>query len=413
LLSFCVSGLPSFASLLDHLAAGKLPDVLPARVSGQAFYQRLVALGHDRFLLLLRATTAALRVSPGRRSWVVDLAPWASGIFAIDDTTLDALVRRLPWLAAVPKGHATTLAGRLGTMLDLTTGKLHEVVFDPDSKANEKTHLWPLLTHVAQGALLVLDRGYFAFPIFDELTSRGLFFVTRLRAKTSYQIQQVLVDQPLYRDRIITLGIHRADRAAHPVRLVELCLAGKWWGYLTNVLDPHKLPAEKVWRLYLERWTIEEVFQTLKRVLGLAELRCSTQDGVLAQVWTSLTVYQVVQDLRLDIAHARGVGADDLSWVRVMRHLAIYTQKASPKPPLREWLGASARLVKQGTRKRGAKELPKEVAAACQQGQASVPKVGPVPKRKARQGKPAPRKKGPELTVGGLSVGSKAGENPA
>jgi hypothetical protein len=56
------------------------------------------------------------------------------------------------------------------------------------------------------------------------------------------------------------LGVHRADRAGHPVRLVELCLDGKWWSYLTNVLDPQKLTAEQVWRLYVERWTIEQVF---------------------------------------------------------------------------------------------------------------------------------------------------------
>jgi hypothetical protein len=406
LVSFSLAGLSSFAALLDRLADGSLPGFPALAVSDQAFYQRLQALGHARFLVLLREVTVALRASRAQRPWVRALAPWASGIFALDDTTLDALVRRVWWLVVFEKTKEV-LAGRLGTMIDLTTGKIHEVVYDSDSNANEKTHLLPLLTHVAQGALLVFDLGYFSFPLFDEITARGHFFVTRLRAKTTYSVVQVLAERPLYRDRIIYLGVHRSDRAAHPVRLVEICLDGKWWSYLTNVLDPKKLTAEQVWRLYVERWTIEQVFQTLKRVLGIASLRCSHITSVLAQIWTALTVYQLVQDARLEMALAQNLGADEISWVKVMRRIGNYTMVPGPKPPLREWLSTRTRVAKKGTRQRKLKQLPDAVLADCVQGREEMPEPTKARVRVARHGKPEPRRSS-VLTLARLAEGGRA-----
>ena len=386
LVAFCLSGLPSFAALLAALADGSLAGLGAVLVSRQAFYQRLDALGHERFLLLLQSVTRHLH-TPLSRPWVRALAPWAAGIYAVDDTTLDALVRRVPELAAFPKGSSFTLAGRLGTLLDLSTGLIHEILYDSSSLAREYNHLLPLLGGLAPSSLLVFDLGYFSFPLFDALTERQLFFVTRLRQKTSYQVSQVLADRPLYRDRLIFLGAYRSDRAAHPVRLVELYLEGKWWSYLTNQTDAHLLPAESIWRLYSERWTIEMAFFALKRVLGLATLRGSKVPAVLAQIWCTLAVYQIMQSQRLEIAHAQGLKADDISWERLMRRIQNYAMLTGPKPPLRAWLVTRPKLAKEGVKYRRPKTLPDEVVKECRQGRKEMPAVEGVEVRSGRQGK--------------------------
>jgi hypothetical protein len=43
-----------------------------------------------------------------------------------------------------------------------------------------------------EGSLLCFDLGYFAFTLFDELTERECYYVTRLRHKTRYTIEKVL-----------------------------------------------------------------------------------------------------------------------------------------------------------------------------------------------------------------------------
>ena len=411
LLTFVTERLPSLLNVLDKARAGLVSGLPALSASRQAFSQRLLALGHAPFLRLLRETTRRLSSAEHTRPWITPLAPFARGIYAVDDTTLEALVRRVDWLRVFARGEPQLLAGKLGGVIDLSTGKLAEVLYNSDSAANEKSHIRPLLASFPAGALFVLDLGYFAYPFFDWMTKRGWYFVTRLRHGATYEVLQVLADRPLYRDRIVALGAYRADRAARPVRLVELLLDGVWCSYLTNVLDPEQLPADAVWRLYQERWTIEMCFAALKRALGLASLRCSTTEGVLAQIWTTLTIYQVLQDLRLELAAAAGLGADDISWTNLMRHIAWYIEQPEGKPPLRTWLKDNATqfaLAKRGTRPRRARQLAPEVLASLREPKAALdPTV--LHARRPRQGKPGPVRPS-IITVAGLRTSTRLDE---
>jgi hypothetical protein len=216
----------------------------------------------------------------------------------------------------------------------------------------------------------VLDLGYFCFELFDWMSQQRLVFVTRLRARVTFRSERVLADRPLYRDRLISLGVARkGDRCATPMRLVELCIEGTWWSYLTNELDPQRLPAEAVWALYGERWTIEMAFHAIKISLGLAKLRTNDLNVVLSQLWLTLLLFQVLQDLRLQIATEAGWKADDVSWQKLLERIQSYTRFASPKLSLRDWLRSRATksaLKKEGQRARKLEQLPDEVLADCQ-----------------------------------------------
>jgi hypothetical protein len=169
LLQFVVGGMKSFLELVDKLRCGDLPGLQAVEVSPQAFYKRLQSLPHTIFADLLRETTRRLQRSKyPTRKWVQDLAPFARGIYSMDDTTLDALARKSKLLQQYPKGAMETLGGRLGCILDLVTGKYAEVLYDPDSAANEKNHARPLIERLGRGALYVFDLGYFAFPFLEQ-----------------------------------------------------------------------------------------------------------------------------------------------------------------------------------------------------------------------------------------------------
>lgn len=93
------------------------------------------------------------------------------------------------------------------------------------------------------GALVVMHLGYFSYQLFDALTERYVYWVSRLRAKTSLIVVATLADRPVYRDRIVYLGTWAAGRAAHLVRCVEPEVDGKSYAWLTNVLDPRMMSA--------------------------------------------------------------------------------------------------------------------------------------------------------------------------
>jgi hypothetical protein len=407
LLHFVVEGLASFKTLVEKLNAGEVNGLPAVEVSREGFCKRLETVDHHLFLGILRHVTRKLASTQRHGNPKIKaLAPFATGIFAIDDTTLDALVRHSKALKDYAKGAMETLAGRLGCAIDLATHAYVAVLFDSDSKANEKNHILPLIDAIGPGNLFVLDLGYFAFHLFDAMSNRYTYFVTRMRDKATYHVATVMCSGDQYRDQIIFLGKHRSDRSAYPVRLVELRINGVWWRYITNVLDPQVLDARQIFSLYQARWNIEKSFAAIKRALGLAALRATHVNGVLIQIWSTLIVYQVLQNLRLDIAAAAGWDADDVSWAILVMRIGWYTERPRTES-LRAWLTQGAKrlsLKKQGTRPRRRDDLPPEVDEAVRR-PPRMPSLSELAVQVARQGKPKPRRTSTMVVVGGLTLG--------
>lgn len=62
------------------------------------------------------------------------------------------------------------------------------------------------------------------------MTEHTVTFVPRARGRVvAYQVQPVLRETPVVRDRIVRLG-QRKHPCRHPVRLVEVWIGGTWQG---------------------------------------------------------------------------------------------------------------------------------------------------------------------------------------
>src|SRR5260370_7001034 len=159
------------------------------------------------------------------------------------------------------------------------------------------------LEGLAHGSLIVADLGYFSFPWFDYLTGQGFFWISRLKERTSYTVQQGFYQDEAHGvlDALIWLGAYRADRAAYAVRLVQYQLAGKTYSYLTNVLDPAQLSMLEIAQLYARRWNIELAFLTLNRDVRIPLCRGAKQEIVLIQLCFALILAQILQALLLPI----------------------------------------------------------------------------------------------------------------
>ncbi len=185
------------------------------------------------------------------------LAPWATQVLALDESTLDAVGRWLPELRRVLPGDPRRLSGRISALFDLRRQQWVRVELWQEAVANCKQQARLLLEGLQQGTLLLFDRGYLSFPWFDELTERGLWWISRYANHASMQVRHILYQGDGVLDAIVWLGIYRADRARHPVRLVQFYHRGRLHRYLTNVLDPQQLSLADIARLYARRWDIE------------------------------------------------------------------------------------------------------------------------------------------------------------
>src|SRR6266566_4826394 len=178
------------------------------------------------------------------------------------------------------------------------------VQFRADVLAGCNTGILLLLEVLAPGSLILADLGYFGFPWFDYLTDQGFFWVSRLKAKTTYEIKEVLAydDHSGTLDAIVWLGTYRADRAAHAVRLVIFSFHHTQYGYLTNVLDPQQLSMQEMAQLYSRSFDIELAFKLLKCELGLHLWWGARTEVVMIQLWLALILAQVLHALQAHVA---------------------------------------------------------------------------------------------------------------
>jgi len=324
-------GHQAVADLWRLLSWHGLWDYQRFAISDEAVYKRLAADDGRALAQLFASVSAALapRLAPllpllGATAGSA-LAPWATEVIALDEMALDQVARLLPALRGVPAGATALLPGTLTALFDLRRQQFVRVDHRTDVLQNEKVLARQMVADLPAGSLLLADLGYFAFEWFDDLTTAGQYWISRLRAKTTYTVRHVFYQSPDVWDGLVSLGKYRADRAAHPVRLVRFTMRGTTWTYITNVLDPQRLALHDLAVLYARRWDIELAFKFIKRELGLHLLWAAKPALVVQQLYAVLCIAQIVQALRLELAARAGVDPFEISlplFLRVLPTLA-------------------------------------------------------------------------------------------
>jgi hypothetical protein len=289
-------------------------------VTDQAIYNRLARDGTAVLEQLFGQISAVLqeRLAPYEQK---TLAPFATGVVAIDETTLDPVARLLPALRTVPDGDKQLLPGKLAGIFDIRLQQWRQVLHVPDPNQNEKVVARTLLSMLEPGALVLADMGYFGFKWFDDLTGGGYWWISRLRARTSYEVIHTYYQQGDTFDGIVWLGAYRADRAAHAVRLVTFRRGKQWHRYITNILDYKTAQMEEIAALYARRWDFELAVKTVKRHLKLHLLWSSKTTVVLQQVWAVLIIAQILQALQMEIGGKVGVDPYDVSLALLVEYV--------------------------------------------------------------------------------------------
>lgn len=297
-------------------------------VSDMAVYDRLERTPPTAMAVFFDQITALLQ----ERFETVSTCAWASfaaGIYAIDHTILDPVLRKRKLLRELPPGDRCLLPGALGCVFDVRRQQWVRVDYVPDPQRDLHAEIDPLVKGLPVGSLLLFDLGYFAFWWFDQLMERGYHYVSRLRSNVTYTVAHCFYQGgnaavQLW-DGLVYLGRHQADRAAHPVRLIEVTVrqgsTTRTYRYITNVLDPRQLPAWQVVGLYRKRWDIESGFDLIKTHLGLKLLWSSFPNVVLHQVYATFIIAQIVLALRTEIAQQADVDLREVSLELMVRWL--------------------------------------------------------------------------------------------
>lgn len=299
----------------------------PLQVTQQAVSERLRTLPSVLFFGIWEQVLPQLHARQGQRTRpltpvLAQALEHFNAVLALDGSTLDVLLRKVGLLRDQQK---TPLAGRMATLLDVASLLPQKVWFEADSQAHDQRFWQQALSVLEKGVLLIFDLGFVNYGLFDHLTGQGVYFITRLKKNAAYQLEQVFERGPKVCDHLIRLGSSQSQ-CVHLMRLIEVRYQGTWYRYLTNVLDGQVLPAKDVAALYRQRWRIEDAFNLVKRLLGLAYFFGGSQNAVELQLWATWLLYGVLIDLTDAVAETLGMRSASLSVEMVYRGLYHFTQ---------------------------------------------------------------------------------------
>ncbi len=322
---------PHLSTIWRRLYLEEIGTFAPVQVTYEAVRKRLLSAGTTALQHLFETVSVGLaQWSQAQHPSALSLAPFASQVVALDESTFDRLRRLTADLRALPTGDPHLVPGKLAGLFDLRLQRWVRVQFRADVLAYCNTGILLLLEGLAPGSLILADLGYFSFPWFDYLTGQGYWWVSRLKEGVTYEIKEVLAydDRTGLLDAIVWLGKYRADRAAHAVRLVCFSVHGTPYRYLTNVLDSTQLSMRDIAQLYARRWDIELAFKLLKCELGLHIWWGARPELVLIQLWIALILAQLLHALQLHVAMQAEVDPFDVSM-----HLLVELLETIPAEP--------------------------------------------------------------------------------
>lgn len=205
-------------------------------------------------------------------------------LLSLDATTISLCLGLFPWADfRRAKGGV-----KVHVMLDhddympayvhITRAKVHEI------KVARLLNLNP-------GSIVAMDKAYNDFSMFGRWTEQGIYFVTRLKSNTAYQVVKEM-KPPQYRnilsDQIIELTSPKAaESCPHFLRRVVAWdqKAEREIVLLTNHLD---FGASTISNIYKDRWEIEVFFKTLKQNLKIKTFIGTSKNALLIQIWTAL-----------------------------------------------------------------------------------------------------------------------------
>lgn len=215
-------------------------------------------------------------------------------LFSLDASLIELSLAIFPWAdhnrtkAAMKLHVGLDHRGHFPAFATVTDGSRHDV---PVGREFD----------FPKGSVVVIDKGYTDYDWYKQLTDKGIFFVTRLRANAKYRVierREANRDQGVTSDQVIELTGAQLKKKAMP-RLRRIGYrdpeTGKHYVFLTNHFG---LSAKTVANVYKDRWQVELFFKALKQNLKIHAFVGNSRNAVLTQIWIALCTYLLLSYLK-------------------------------------------------------------------------------------------------------------------
>ena len=215
---------------------------------------------------------------------------------------------------------------RVVGLAECGTHALADVAIGPCS-TGETTLSRGVLASLGPGMVVLADRNFYSFALWNEARATGADLLWRTRSNHVLPVDRRL-DDGSYLSHLGELVKGHRRPSDVVVRVIEYTLddpgrpdADGLYRLITTIVDPAAAPAAELAALYPQRWEFETVLDELKthqrgpRVV----LRSKQPEGVRQELYGHLCVHYAIRWLMHAAALARDADPDRLSFTRSLR----------------------------------------------------------------------------------------------
>ena len=232
--------------------------------------------------------------------------PGVNSPILMDATTIQLCLAVFPWATYTQSKGAIKLHfglnddGYLPEFMVATTGKVYEI------NVAKSLDYQP-------GSMICMDRGYTDYDWWEELTRRGVYFVTRLKSNAVYD--EIRRRAGRRSKNIVDDETIKLNGSQTPFRLIHYISPEDQHEYhfITNAMH---LSAQTITDVYKERWQIELFFKWVEQNLKIKTFLGSSANAVMTQVWVALCLYLILAFIRF-ISKTVHSMREILNWIRI------------------------------------------------------------------------------------------------
>ena len=216
---------------------------------------------------------------------------WMEKLQIIDSTTITLFSNLLfKGVGRHPKAGKKKGGIKVHKVIHANEGVPSDIKFT-SAATNDSFMLKP--THLSKGDILAMDRAYIDYEKFEELSRRGVIYVTKMKKSLKYQIRSDIMYQTPnglmeVRTQNVTFSKQVKDGViCHKARIITYAdeKKHKLISLQTNDMDsdPNEIVA-----IYRQRWEIELLFKQIKQNFPLKYFYGESANAIKIQIWGTL-----------------------------------------------------------------------------------------------------------------------------
>ena len=270
---------------------------------------------------------------------------WMDRLQIIDSTTITLFSNLIfKGVGRHPKIGKKKGGIKVHTVIQANEGVPSDIKFT-SATTNDSFMLKP--STLNKGDIMAMDRAYIDYEKFEELTQRGVIYVTKMKKSLKYTITRDVMYQTAdgfmeVRLQHVTFSkqLKGGDTIKHYARIVTYVdiKKRKLVSLLTNDLDtdPNEIIA-----IYRQRWEIELLFKQIKQNFPLKYFYGESANAIKIQIWVTLIANLLLMVMQRRLKRRWSFsGLATMTRIALMYYVNFYSLFNNPEKDWEEMLNS-------------------------------------------------------------------------